>query len=239
VLTLTLARPLGRRLEVLCIGAHCDDIEIGCGGTVLSLQKRYPDCRIHWVVLTSNSQRRKEALAGAHAFVAKPARGETLVHDLPDGLLPAHFAEVKARFEALKAAVEPDLILTHHVDDFHQDHRLVGQVTWQTFRNHLVWEYEIPKYEGDLSTPAVYVPLPSSAAKRKLALIARTYASQRGKSWFRQENLEAVMRLRGLECRAAEGLAEAFHCRKLVCDFDAASALPTRQAPRRNRSKVA
>lgn len=238
MLNLALASPPGRRLEVLCIGAHCDDIEIGCGGTVLSLQQRYPNSRIHWVVLTSNPARRKEALAGARAFVAKPARGEILVHDLPDGLLPAHIADVKARFEALKGAIEPDLILTHHMGDRHQDHRLIGEITWQTFRDHLIWEYEIPKYEGDLATPDLYVHLPSSAAKRKIALIARTFASQRGKSWFREEYFEAVMRLRGLESRAGDGFAEAFHCRKLVCDFGAAPELPTRPALRHRPSKV-
>ena len=221
MLNFALARSSGRPLEVLCIGAHCDDIEIGCGGTVLSLQKHYADCRIHWVVLTSDAARRREALIAAKSFVAKPARGETLVHDLPDGLLPAHFAEVKARFEALKAAIDPDLILTHHLEDRHQDHRLIAEVTWQTFRDHLIWEYEIPKYEGDLATPNLHVPLRAAVATRKLALIARIFASQRGKSWFRSENLEAVMRLRGLESRATEGYAEAFHCRKFVVGLDA------------------
>jgi LmbE family N-acetylglucosaminyl deacetylase len=222
VLNLMLGRPAGRRLELLCIGAHCDDIEIGCGGTVLSLQKRYPTCRIHWAVLTSNAARRKEAIAAATAFIAKPARGEIRIHDLPDGLLPAHFAEVKAHFEALKSAVTPDLIFTHHTNDGHQDHRLIGEVTWQTFRNHLIWEYEVPKYDGDLVTPNMYVEIASALARRKLTLIMGTFASQRNKSWFKEENLEATMRLRGLESRSGSGFAEAFHCRKLVCNVGAA-----------------
>ena len=232
MLNLAFARSPGRPLEVLCIGAHCDDIEIGCGGTVLSLQQQHADCRIHWVVLTSSEARRREALIAAKSFVAKPARGEILVHDLPDGLLPAHFAELKARFEAMKAAIKPDLILTHYLDDRHQDHRLIAEVTWQTFRDHLIWEYEIPKYEGDLTTPNLHVPLRAAVATRKLALIARIFASQRGKSWFRSENLEAVMRLRGLESRAAEGYAEAFHCRKSVVGLVGNTAPSKKSRPR-------
>jgi len=221
VLDLILPSPPGRPLEILCVGAHCDDIELGCGGTLQLLQKRRPDCRIHWSVLTSDPARRVEALAGVRAFVARQRLGEVRVHNLPDGRLPAHFAEVKTFFEALKEATDPDLVLTHRLDDRHQDHRLVGEVTWQTFRNHLIWEYEIPKYEGDLQTPQLYVPLPSAIAKRKLSLVHRVFASQRGKPWFQPEFLEALMRLRGLECRAADGLAEAFHCRKLLCGFAA------------------
>jgi len=232
VLNTTLTLPPGRKLEVLCIGAHCDDIEIGCGGTVLALQQRYPDCRIHWLVLSSTQTRRKEALAGVDAFVAKPARGQVRVHDLPDGLLPGHFTDVKAHFEASKDEVSPDLVLTHCLNDRHQDHRVVAEVTWQTFRDHLIWEYEIPKYEGDLATPSVFIPLPPSIAKRKVALVAQTFASQSSKSWFGKENLEAVMRLRGLECRAASGYAEAFHCRKLLCDLDGPASHPTLRSKR-------
>jgi len=156
VLPLSLPSASSRRPQILCIGAHCDDIEIGCGGAILSLQRCYPGCRIHWLVLTSVPTRRREALAAANAFVKASARGEVRIGELDDGLLPAHFAEVKAQFEDLKRAVEPDLILTHHGLDRHQDHALACQVTWQTFRNHLIWEYEVPKYDGDLSTPNVF-----------------------------------------------------------------------------------
>lgn len=224
MLNLTLGRPGRRRLEVLCIGAHCDDIEIGCGGAVLSLQQRYPDCRIHWFVLTSTDVRRREALAGASSFVSKSARGEVCILDLPDGLLPSKFAELKAAFETLKAAVVPDLIFTHHLEDRHQDHRLVGEVTWQTFRNHLIWEYEIPKYEGDQFSPNVYVPLMRAHARRKITLVTRIFESQSVKSWFNAETLEAALRLRGLEVRSASGLAEAFHCRKMRCGFSSSEA---------------
>ncbi len=208
--------PSGKPLQVLCIGAHCDDIEIGCGGTLFTLQHRYPDCRIHWLVLTSGETRRREALRSAHAFVHPERRGETWINDLPDGQLPAYFGEVKAQFESVKKAVSPDLIFTHHRGDLHQDHRLLSQVTWQTFRDHAIWEYEIPKYDGDLVTPNLYVPVTPANAARKTRLIMKLFASQTTKSWFRPENLEALMRLRGLESRAATGLAEGFHCHKLV-----------------------
>ena len=206
----------GRSLELLCIGAHCDDIEIGCGGTILALQQSHPDCRIHWLVLTSNSARRAEALAATEALVRPSARGEVRICELPDGLLPAHFAEVKSEFEALRRAIEPDLVFTHHGRDLHQDHSLVSQVTWQTYRDHTIWEYEIPKYDGDLTTPNMYVPLTEDLARRKTDVIARSFPSQASKSWFTSENLLSMMRLRGLESRAPSGFAEAFHCRKLA-----------------------
>lgn len=223
------------RLEVLCVGAHCDDIEIGCGGAVLALQKRYSNCRIHWLVLTSNPTRRREALAAAKAFIQPSARGEIRICDLPDGFLPARFEEVKAQFEDLKSAISPtpDLVFTHHGSDRHQDHSLVSQVTWQTFRDHMIWEYEIPKYDGDLVTPNMYVPLSPALVKRKIALITKQFSSQRGKSWFTADNLEAAMRLRGLESRASRGLAEAFHCRKLVCGLTANGAASDRSSPPR------
>ena len=216
--SLDLAKLHKGRLDILCIGAHCDDIEIGCGGTVLALQHRYPSCRVHWLILTSVPARRSEAVAAAQAFVKPACRGETLICDFPDGMLPGHYMQVKERFEALKALVDPDLILTHHGLDRHQDHSLVSQVTWQTYREHMIWEYEIPKYDGGLVTPNMYVPVSAAAAARKIRLIVKAFDSQRGKSWFTAENLLAMMRLRGLECRSPSGFAEGFHCRKLVFD---------------------
>jgi LmbE family N-acetylglucosaminyl deacetylase len=215
---LDLATSQKGRLDVLCIGAHCDDIEIGCGGTVLALQRRYPGCRVHWLVLTSVPARRSEALAAMRAFVKPACRGETMVCDFPDGMLPGHLVQVKQRFETIKALVDADLILTHHGLDRHQDHSLVSQVTWQTFREHMIWEYEIPKYDGDLVTPNMYVPVSAATATRKIRVIVKAFASQRGKPWFTEDNLMAMLRLRGLECRSPSGLAEGFHCRKLVFD---------------------
>jgi len=232
VLDLTLGKPGPERpLQVLCVGAHCDDIEIGCGGTIIELQKRYPHCLLHWLVLTSNETRRREALKSSRAFVHPSCRGETRICDLPDGLLPAHFAEVKTVFEQAKRTVEPDLILTHHAADLHQDHRLLSQVTWQTFRNHMIWEYEIPKYDGDLANPNLYVPLPTAVAQRKIALILQRFASQTSKSWFQAENLHSLMRIRGMEVRSVSGLAEAFHCRKLQCSFGGSLERPPRRQP--------
>jgi LmbE family N-acetylglucosaminyl deacetylase len=221
VLALNLRSRTNDPLNVLAIGAHCDDIEIGCGGTLITLQRHYPNCRIHWLVLTSGATRRKEAERSVNAFVRAPSRGEIRICDFPDGLLPAHFAEVKAEFAQIKKSVAPDLILTHHGGDLHQDHRLLSEITWQTFRDHMIWEYEIPKYDGDLQTPNMYMPLASAVAARKTSLIMKVFASQRGKSWFKAGTLEALMRLRGIESRAATGFAEAFHCRKLVFDATA------------------
>jgi LmbE family N-acetylglucosaminyl deacetylase len=209
---------------VLCIGAHCDDIEIGCGGTLLALQQHYARLRVHWLILTSDANRRAEALRSANAFAPATLRGEMRVHDLPDGRLPAHFAQVKAHFEDLRAVVNPDCVFTHHGADRHQDHALLSDITWQTFRDHAIWEYEVPKYDGDLVTPNVYVPLPAQLAERKAETIMKAFPSQQGKSWFRGENLLALMRLRGLECRADSGFAEGFHCRKLVLAPIAAGA---------------
>jgi len=227
----------GSSPQILCIGAHCDDIEIGCGGTVLSIQRRYPSCRIHWLVLTSAPDRRREAAVARKSFVSAAARGNAWFGELPDGFLPAHFENVKTRFEDVKRTVEPDLVLTHHGRDRHQDHSLISEMTWQTFRNHMIWEYEIPKYDGDLSTPNMYVPLPAAFASRKVDQIMRAFPSQTGKTWFSAENLMAMMRLRGLESRSSGGYAEAFHCRKLVFDagpFDSGG----RRAGRRGRSSA-
>ncbi len=216
MLALTLDSRSRAALEVLCIGAHCDDIEIGCGGTIMAIQKRYPRCKVHLLVLTSTPARRAEAAAAAKALIRGTARGETRICALPDGLLPAHLPEVKAEFERMKKAVDPDLVLTHHWQDRHQDHSLISHVTWQTFRDHMIWEYEIPKFDGDLVTPNMYVPLPAALANRKISHVMRTFRSQRDKSWFKPENLAALMRIRGLESRSVSGYAEAFHCRKLV-----------------------
>jgi len=216
VLALTLGSPRNRRLEILCIGAHCDDIEIGCGGSLLALQKQYPQCRIHWLVLTSIPSRRQEAMTAMKKLVRVAARGNVRICELQDGFLPACFADAKTQFEAMKRLVDPDLIFTHHEFDRHQDHNLASEMTWQTFRDHMIWEYEIPKYDGDLVTPNLYVPLNASLAVRKVNVIVRTFRSQGMKSWFSAENLLAAMRIRGLESRASSGFAEAFHCRKLV-----------------------
>jgi len=202
---------------VLAIGCHADDIEIGCGGTILELVARYPETELTWLVLSSNEQRAAEATASAHAFLAGLGRAPTVVvESFRDGFLPYVGGAVKERFEALKGEVEPDLILTHTRSDLHQDHRLACELTWNTFRDHLILEYEIPKWDADLTPPSVYVPLSAESATRKVELLLEHFASQRDRHWFTSDVFLGLMRLRGLESNAPEGYAEAFHGRKLV-----------------------
>lgn len=234
MLSLTPSCPAGSVFEVLCVGAHCDDIEIGCGGTLLSIQRQFPKSRVHCLVLTSTPARKKETIAATKSLIRTSSRGELRICNLPDGLLPAHLPAVKAEFERIKEILSPALIFTHHGMDRHQDHSLVSEVTWQTFRDHMIWEYEIPKWDGDLVTPNMYVPLASATAARKIAAIMRAFHSQRGKTWFTAENLEAVMRIRGLECRSASGFAEGFHCRKLTGELSAPKPL---SIPSQSRSR--
>jgi LmbE family N-acetylglucosaminyl deacetylase len=203
-------------LEVLCLGAHCDDIEIGCGGTLLRLLAERPGCSVHWVVFASNPERESEARVSSATFLERAAQSRVVVQSFRESYFPYLGAEIKDAFERLKREVSPDIVFSHHRADMHQDHAVVAQLTWNTFRSHLVAEYEIPKYEGDLGAPNVFFPLPDAVARRKVELILRCFPSQASRSWFRAETFEAVMRLRGIECNAPEGWAEAFHCRKLV-----------------------
>jgi LmbE family N-acetylglucosaminyl deacetylase len=203
-------------LEILCLGAHCDDIEIGCGGALLRLLAERPGCSVHWVVFASDQKRESEARVSSAAFLERAAQSRVVVQSFKESYFPYLGAQIKDAFERLKREVSPDIVFSHHRQDMHQDHVVVAQLTWNTFRNHLVAEYEIPKYEGDLGTPNVFLPLPDAVARRKVELILRCFPSQASRSWFRAETFEAVMRLRGIECNAPEGWAEAFHCRKLV-----------------------
>ncbi|HZY74249.1 MAG TPA: PIG-L deacetylase family protein [Edaphobacter sp.] len=202
-------------LNILCLGAHSDDIEIGCGGTILRLIEQYPECRLHWVVFSANGIRRAEAQRGADLFAG--ARLKTLhLKSFQDGFMPFSGAEIKSFFEELKQAVSPDLILTHQRRDAHQDHRLLAELTWNTFRNHFILEYEIPKYDGDMGQPSVYVPVDREICARKIDYLMDAFQSQRSKAWFQESTFEAVMRLRGMEANAPSGYAEAFYCRKLL-----------------------
>ena len=204
--------PRGFR-RVLCLGAHCDDIEIGCGGTVLTLAARTPDLVVRWVVLSSTPTRRREALACAERFL-RGVRAEVTVHDYRDAFLP-YEPRVKETVDALKD-FEPDLVLTHFRGDAHQDHRLVGELTWNTFRHHLILEYEIPKYDGDLGTPSVFVPLDPAVAEDKVRHVLECYKSQAGRHWFSRDVFMALMRLRAMEANAGAEAAEAFHARKVL-----------------------
>jgi LmbE family N-acetylglucosaminyl deacetylase len=203
-------------IRLLCIGAHPDDIEIGCGGTISRLADEGALAELHWLVLSGNEIRAQEAAAGAAAFASGGPEPAVIVEAFRDGYFPSQQAAVKDRFEALKSTVSPDLILTHRRDDLHQDHRTVAELTWNTFRDHLVLEYEIPKYDGDLGPVNVYVPLPEGALERKIERLMATFPSQHGRDWFEPEVFSAVARLRGLESRAPSGYAEGFVGRKLV-----------------------
>ena len=206
----------GGPLRILCLGAHCDDIEIGCGGTVLRLLAERPGSTVHWMALSSNAEREREARTAAAAFLTDAADSQVIIKQFRDGYLPFQGSDVKDVFEATKRETKPDLILTPHRHDRHQDHRFVAELTWNTYRDHLIAEYEIPKYEGDLGTPNFFVPLTETTARRKIDIIVRSFPSQAGRSWFRPETFEAVLRLRGIECNAREGFAEAFHVSKVV-----------------------
>lgn len=206
--------PAPRRILVL--GAHADDIEIGCGGTLLRLVAEQRPLEVKWVVFCATPERAREAHASAAAFLEGVERREVVVKDFRDGYLPYLGAAVKDAFEELKHGFAPDLVFTHHRDDRHQDHRLVSELTWNTWRDHLVLEYEIPKYDGDLGAPNVFCELPEATLERKIELVLRHFATQAGKHWLTRDLLRAVARLRGMECVAAERHAEAFYGRKLV-----------------------
>jgi LmbE family N-acetylglucosaminyl deacetylase len=206
----------GAPLTILCLGAHCDDVEIGCGGTLLRLLSDHPGSTVHFVALASTPAREAETRAAVGELLAGAARAEITVKAFRDGYFPFMGPDIKDFFEQTKRACAPDLVLTHHRHDRHQDHRFVAELTWNTFRDHLIVEYEIPKYEGDLGHPNVYVPLTAAVARRKIDVLLRSFKSQASRAWFRAETFEAVMRLRGVECNAPDGLAEAFHVAKLV-----------------------
>jgi LmbE family N-acetylglucosaminyl deacetylase len=203
-------------LQVLCLGCHSDDIEIGCGGTILRLTGEHPDSVFHWVVFSAIDARAGEARDAAAQFVEEPRLKGPFLKTFPDGFMPFVGAEIKTFFEELKQSVSPDLIFTHSRRDAHQDHRLVSELTWNTFRNHLILEYEIPKYDGDMGQPNVFVPLTSEICEKKVNLIVNTFRTQCGKRWFEAETFRALMRLRGMECNASSGYAEAFYGRKIV-----------------------
>ena len=199
--------------NVLVIGCHPDDIEIGCGGTILALTRSHRDLAITWVVLSASGLRADEGRASASDFLAEAGSTDVRLHVFRDGFLSYDGAVVKEVFESLKS-VEPDLILTHARFDLHQDHRFACELTWNTFRDHLILEYEIPKYDGDLGTPNVFVPLEKSLVDEKVRLLSAHYPSQSQKHWFDEELFRGLMRLRGME--SATGYAEGFTCRKLT-----------------------
>jgi LmbE family N-acetylglucosaminyl deacetylase len=211
-----------RPIQILCLGCHSDDIEIGCGGAVLQLAADRRACVFHWVVFSAIGVRASEAQEAVAQFVAPSLLKKLVLKTFPDGFMPFVGADIKKVFEELKETLTPDVIFTHNRNDAHQDHRLISELTWNTFRDHLILEYEIPKYDGDLGRPSVFVPLSKEACDKKVDLIVNTFKSQTNKRWFERETFLSLMRLRGMECNSPSGYAEAFYGRKLVLSPPAA-----------------
>lgn len=203
-------------LNILCIGAHCDDIEIGCGGTLLKLFQNYPINFVKWVVFASNAHRAKEAQASAKTWLDSVATKSISIKSYRDAFLNFSALDIKEDFETLKKEIDPDLIFTHFRHDRHQDHRLLSDLTWNTFRNHIIYEYEIPKYDGDLAQPNVFVQLEQEYVEKKIDILLESFKSQAGKHWFDRETFLSLMRIRGLESAAINRYAEAFHARKIL-----------------------
>jgi LmbE family N-acetylglucosaminyl deacetylase len=216
MLNVNLDRPAERPLRLLCIGAHCDDIEIGSGGTILQLLAGRRKTEVEWVVFSSDDNRKEEALQSARAFLKNAADAKIIVQKFRDGFLPYYGAEIKEEFEKIKGEFSPDVILTHHRNDLHQDHRFISEMTWNTFRDHFILEYEIPKYDGDLGSPNFFIHLDEGICRTKIEFILQNFRSQAQRRWFDDETFKAIMRLRGVESNATEKYAEAFYCRKIV-----------------------
>jgi LmbE family N-acetylglucosaminyl deacetylase len=217
MLPLNLKKDANAELIIVCLGAHCDDIEIGCGGTLLHLKVAFPRSRFHWVVFSASEPRGEEATKAAELFTVGCEK-KVVLRDYRDGFLPYSGGVVKDFFEEMKRQVSPDVIFTHWHGDAHQDHRLISELTWNTFRNHLILEYEIPKYDGDMGRPNLFVPLEAPLYQQKVDYLFEAFESQGGKRWFDRETFLGLMRIRGMESNSPSGYAEAFHTRKLILE---------------------
>lgn len=202
-------------LRILCLGAHSDDIEIGCGGTLLRILAEHSNVHVDWVVFSANRVRKTEATKSAKLFLNRAKSKRVTVHSYRDGFFPFQGAKIKTSFEGLKSA-NPDLIFTHYRNDLHQDHRLINQLAWNTFRNHMILEYEIPKYDGDLGSPNVFFAIDESICRAKAAILDQAFATQRKKHWFSEGTFLALMRIRGVESCSPTRYAEAFYGRKVT-----------------------
>jgi LmbE family N-acetylglucosaminyl deacetylase len=216
MLPLNLSRDPAAPLQVLCLGAHSDDIEIGCGGTILQMLAGQANLNVSWVVFSSGREREREARASANLFLKHAKRKKVTVKNFRDGFFPYQGVKIKEFFETLSKGFNPDLIFTHYRDDRHQDHRTISDLTWNTFRRHLILEYEIPKYDGDLASPNCFVPLNQEICARKVRYICDVFQTQSKKAWLTEDTFQAMLRLRGVECAAPDKYAEAFYLRKLV-----------------------
>jgi LmbE family N-acetylglucosaminyl deacetylase len=216
MLPITLDRSRSPALKLLCLGAHSDDIEIGCGGTLLRLVDEFPQLQVDWIVFGSQGYRLEEAYASADEYLKPVEHKNVVVKDYKDGFFPYHGEEIKEYFEQLKQQVSPDIVFTPYRHDLHQDHRLISELTWNTFRNHLIWEYEIPKYDGDLGTPNLFVHLDAATCQRKIEYLLKHFKTQQNRDWFTEDTFLALLRLRGVESKSPLHYAEAFYSRKMV-----------------------
>lgn len=201
---------------VLCLGAHSDDIEIGCGGTILKLIENFPNLSFYWVVFGATGKRQEEALASAESFLQGAGDTKIVIQEFRDGFFPYIGADIKEFFEQLKKEVSPDLIFTHYRNDLHQDHQLISTLTRNTFRDHLIFEYEIPKYDGDLGTPNTFVHINESIRQQKINLLIKHFDTQSNKHWFTEETFSSILRIRGIESNSTEKYSEAFYCYKAI-----------------------
>lgn len=207
---------LNKIRKVLCLGAHSDDIEIGCGGTILRLISENPQLDVHWVVLSSSGVRQAEALDSAERFLSGTGERTVDMQNFRDSYFPDQWSAIKDHFHSIANSFQPDVVFTHRRDDAHQDHRVVAELTWCAFRKNLILEYEIPKFEGDLGQPNVFVPLSEEVMETKSAHLMESFASQRDKYWFSADTFRSLAQIRGLEANSGERFAEGFYCRKLV-----------------------
>ena len=216
MLPLRMGRPGAAPTRVLAIGAHPDDIEIGCAGTMLKLIEQEAISEARWVVLSGDGERAEEARRSAEALLEGVPGSDVVVRDFPDGFFPYEGQRIKDFFEELKADFSPDVVFTHQRADLHQDHRLSCELTWNTFRDHLILEYEVPKYDGDMSAPNAFVPIEERLQRLKIDHLMSHFGSQLSKRWFKEELFSSLLRLRGMECNSPSSYAEAFFCRKAV-----------------------
>ncbi len=213
---LVLDKPRDLPLNVLCLGSHSDDIEIGCGGTILRLAEEFPNLTLTWVVFSATGERALEAQRSAEEFTSNIRNKKILLYEFQDGYFPSNTALIKDVFEALKNSLSPDVIFSHYRHDLHQDHRQICELAWNTWRNHFILEYEVPKYDGDLGTPNFFVSLERQTCDQKIGLLLRYFQTQGNKHWFTADTFNAMLRIRGIECKSPSGYAEAFYCRKAV-----------------------
>jgi len=215
MLDLSLSQALDHNPKLLLLGAHCDDIEIGCGGALIQLLEEVPELEVNWIVFSSNEIREKEARSSAEEYLSNIKIKNIQILNYKNGFFPHETYEIKHYFESLKKQIEPGLIFTHYRHDLHQDHRTINELTWNTFRNHFILEYEIAKYDGDLGIPNVFLPLTINAKDIKIKRLMKYFVSQSDKQWFSENMFEALLRIRGVECNAASGFSEAYYARKI------------------------